>query len=291
MKPLEVAQMYFDAWNRRDAAGLVATFADGGTYVDPASGGELKGEAIGNYAAGLWRAFPDLKFDVASAGECGDSLVAAQWVMRGVNSGSFAGLPPTGRSVELAGADFVRVEGDKVRSVRGYFDSRGVPEQLGIKVLVQPESLGPFTFGSSTRVQTGKRTKPGAFSITMLQARSPEEAKKVTDYSPRIVSEMLAMPGFIGWLGVAVGSSMITVTAWEDANAPRQLVKQGAHMEAMRDFFGPEISSGGYTSVWVPERFNATWVRCGACARMVDHEKSAGRCVCGEMLPEPAAYW
>jgi hypothetical protein len=38
MSALEVAQEYFNAWNRRDPAGIVATFMEGGTYNDPASG-------------------------------------------------------------------------------------------------------------------------------------------------------------------------------------------------------------------------------------------------------------
>ena len=35
MTNLEVAQKYFDAWNRRDPSSIVATFLDGGTYNDP----------------------------------------------------------------------------------------------------------------------------------------------------------------------------------------------------------------------------------------------------------------
>ena len=94
--------------------------------------------------------------------------------MRGTNTGSLQGLPPTGRSVEVPGSDFIEIEGDKVRSVQGYFDSRAVPEQLGLQVLVQPKAIGPFSFGTSTLAQTGKNAKPGAFSITMLEARSPD---------------------------------------------------------------------------------------------------------------------
>ncbi len=35
MKPIDVAQHYFDAWNQRDPLAIVATFADSGTYRDP----------------------------------------------------------------------------------------------------------------------------------------------------------------------------------------------------------------------------------------------------------------
>jgi hypothetical protein len=38
MNPLDVAQTYFDVWNQRDPAAIVATFAEGGTYSDPTVG-------------------------------------------------------------------------------------------------------------------------------------------------------------------------------------------------------------------------------------------------------------
>ena len=58
------------------------------------------------------------------------------------------------------------------------------------------------------------------------------------------------MPGFIGWLGVTVGSRMYTVTAWEDADSVLDLRGSAAHREAMQTFFGPDFAAGGQTGVW-----------------------------------------
>jgi len=88
---IDVANQYFDAWNNHDSNAIVATFADGGTYSDPASGGELTGPAIGGYASGLFAGFPDLTFDIVSVASTGEDSVSAQWVMKGTNSGDFAG--------------------------------------------------------------------------------------------------------------------------------------------------------------------------------------------------------
>jgi hypothetical protein len=156
---------------------------------------------------------------------------------------------------------------------------------------VQPSEIGPFAFGNSTRVWGGKNAKPGAFSITVLEARSPEEIQTVRQNSQRVVQEMLAMNGFLGWVGATVGQRMMTITAWENAKDPRQLLAGGAHAEAMKAFFGTELASGGFTSVWVPDRINTRWVRCDACQRMADHERSAGTCSCGKKLPAPLPYW
>ena len=132
MDSMSIAAAYFEAWNRRDPDGIVATFADGGTYMDPTSGGALKGAAIGHYASGLFAAFPDLTFEVVSGGPIGENMVAAQWLMRGTNTGSLLGGPPTGKTVVLPGADFITIEGGKIRSVRGYFDSKEFGKQLGL---------------------------------------------------------------------------------------------------------------------------------------------------------------
>ena len=119
--------------------------------------------------------------------------------------------PSTHRSLGRGfwGADFIEIEGDKIRSVQGYFDSRAVPDQLGLQVVVQPKAIGPFSFGTSTSAQTGKNIKPGAFSVTMLEARSDEEIEEIGEISWEIVSEMLEMHGFIGWTAMIIGHRMI----------------------------------------------------------------------------------
>jgi steroid delta-isomerase-like uncharacterized protein len=290
MNALAVAQRYFEAWTNRDADAIIAAFTEGGTYSDPVTGHKLSREATADYAEGLWEAFPDLTFEIISKAETGPETVAAQWVMRGMNTGSLQGLPPTGRSVEVPGADFIQVEGDKIRSVQGYFDSRAVPEQLGLQVVVQPKAVGPFTFGASASVQTGKNAKPGAFSITMFEARSDEGVQEVSQIGRQIVQEMLEMKGFIGWVGMTVGRRMMTVTAWESPEDPGQLASGGTHPEAVRQFFGSELAVGGMTSVWSSGRLTAH-IRCPVCARMVKVEKVEGSCPCGAALPGPLPYW
>ena len=133
MDSMRVARTYFEAWNRRDSAKIVAIFADGGTYIDPASGGMLAGDKIGQYASALFAAFPDLTFEIVTAGPVGENMVAAQWMMRGTHTGSLFGEPPTGRNIALPGADFIAVEGDRIRSVRGYFDQKDIADQLGFQ--------------------------------------------------------------------------------------------------------------------------------------------------------------
>jgi steroid delta-isomerase-like uncharacterized protein len=291
MGPLDVAQRYFDAWNRRDSAGVTAIFTDGGTYTDPTTSGPLSGPAIAAYVEQLLAAFPNLSFDIGRRAVTGDGVVAAEWMMRGKNSGPFSGAPPTGRSVELPGADFIAVSDERIRSVQGYFDQRTLVDQLGFRVSVVPAQAGLVAFGTSAYVQPGNRARPGAFSLTSIQVRSDKEAEQVRDYAQRITGEIARMPGFISFLGTLVGHRLMTATAWTDAKKPEHVLGVPAHREAAERFLGPNFAAGGMTSVWVPYRINTMWVRCDECGRMANGGQPKAQCECGQPLPEHPPYW
>ena len=213
--PVEVFQRYTDAWNRHDAPSIVSTFAERGTYTDPTTAGPLTGAAIAAYPQSLWGAFPDLSFEMVSLTHNDQGLVSAEWLMKGTNTGPMMGLPPTGRSIALAGADFARIEGGKIMSLQGYFDSGDVPRALGLDIIVQPSSIGPFGFGTSVRASNGSTALPGAFSITNFFARNAEEAALIRESGRKIAMDMLAMPGFISMVSAVVGGCLMTITAWE----------------------------------------------------------------------------
>lgn len=288
MTHIDVVQRYLDGWSRRDADAVLATLTADGTYEDPSSRGPVSGEAFRGYMAGLWAAFPDLSFSTESFGEMGPDLVAAQWVMTGTNTGSMMGLPPTGKSVSLKGADFFRMKDGLIQSVTGYFDSRALPLQLGLDVIVQPKQIGPFRFGISSMVQTGKTEEPGAFSITYLEAASPEAVLKVREGSRASLMDMLKMEGFIGATTATIGTRMVTVSAWATPEDSRRVMKEGKHAEAQRMMFDGAIARNGYTSVWTKHHINAPFMRCDACGKM--NRGAEGTCNCGAKLPE-VPYW
>ena len=288
MDATATAVRYFEAWNARDPDAIAAVLTEDGTYSDPAVPQGLDPPATAAYAAGLFAAFPDLAFDVDDITAGDDGRVWARWVMTGTNSSPFSGLPPTGRRVSLPGADLVRVREDRVAEVRGFFDSAGVPRQLGMQVIVQPAVVGPFRFGVSTYVAKAS-TEPGAVSLTVLEARSEQEQEDVRELSRQTVQELMGSPGFISWLGVTVGDRMYTITAWETADDVAVMRRNGPHVEAMRRFFEGELAVGGQTGVWTAHRLNGLWVRCVECSAMalaVD-----GRCPSGHELPDAPAYW
>jgi len=228
MEPLEVAQAYFDAWHLRDPAEEAATFALDGTYADPTTGQPLSGQAIVEYTSGLVSACPDLSFGIVSTGDADDGTVVAQWLMQGTNSGPFGGGPPIGPMVELPGADFIVDDGDKIRSVQVYFDQRSFVEQLGLQVIVQPDSIGLVSFGSSVYGSQGDCSEPGTFNMTSISLNSDEEAQEVSGGGGRILREMAQMPGFSSAVTNRASLRMFTMSAWEDVDSPNQL-HRGSH--------------------------------------------------------------
>jgi steroid delta-isomerase-like uncharacterized protein len=288
MDRLAHAQRYFDGWNAHDAAAIAATFAPGGTYTDPLVQG-LDPGATGAYAVGLAAAFPDLRFELVTSTLTDDGTVAAQWIMRGTNGGPFNGLPPTGREIALPGADFITFadDGSGIASVTGYFDSAGVPRDLGLNVTVQPRMIGPWTFGIASRASTGRDAPPGAISLTFLEARSDEEVEEVRTRTREIVHDLLGAPGFLSFVGVTVGRRMYTISAWETPEAARGIRGNSGHREAVARMFGPQIASAGQTGIWAPWRLNEPIVRCTQCDTMV---RAASVCTCGAELPAAAAF-
>lgn len=76
-------------------------------------------------------AFPDLKTVIDEIVLEGDRA-AIRWHSVGRHTGSFLGVPTTGRSVEVSGATFARFEGDHIAEEHVTWDPRALLSALGI---------------------------------------------------------------------------------------------------------------------------------------------------------------
>nr|HMQ74161.1 ester cyclase [Rubrivivax sp.] len=266
--PIARSHAYFNAWRQRDAAAVLATLAPGGTYEDPLTGGPISGDAFAGYMQGLWAAFPDLDFALGEVVRVGDDHVHGQWRMHGHNHGSFNGLPPSGRAVDLPGIDVIVAGTEGLKSVRGYFDSAVVPRQLGLDVIVQPREIGPFGFGIATVVRRPQPVTPGVLAFTELFAAGDEQVQPIRELSRQTVIENLGNPDFLGFTGAIAGRRMTTVSAWASHEALRAAMRSGTHAQAMQRFWHEGIAEGGHTAVYTPLRQGPAWRRCGACGAM-----------------------
>ena len=290
---MTLVESYFQAWNSRDPDAVPGVFAEGGTYTDPTiTGPPLPAPDLAGHVRGLLAGFPDLSFEILSAqplgGAAGGGAAVARWLMRGTNTGPLRGSPPSGRSVALPGVDIITVADGKIAAVEGYFDRQTMAQQLGLQVIVQPRAAGPFEFGYGLRA-AGRPAKPGAVSLTWIEARSPEEADEIRGISRPLAAELTKGPGCVSWLGCGIGNRLYTITAWESVDAVQQVWRSSLHDGAVKRFFADDFAAAIGTAVFSVDHVNALWMRCTACAKVVNRTENA-TCPCGQPLPEPV-YW
>jgi steroid delta-isomerase-like uncharacterized protein len=251
---------YFDAWNAHDPQAVVAALSTGGTYEDPTTGGPLKGDALAENVGTLMAGFPDLHFELVSVDTLDETRAAAQWLMKGTNTGPMPGGPATGQAVALPGADFIDYdpETDRLAKVVGYFDTATMLSQLGLQAHITPADMEPVTkFGIGMRVNAQRKAIPGALSVTWLDI-DPEYQFTLIDATTNIVMEQLGNEGYLGSCFATIGRRNFTFTAWESVEVAKKALRGGAHGAAMRMTSNGELGDNirGVTSIWKPEALN-----------------------------------
>jgi steroid delta-isomerase-like uncharacterized protein len=251
---------YFDAWNTHDPGGVVAALAPRGTYEDPTTGGPLSGDALAENVATLITGFPDLSFELVSVDAIDETRAAAQWLMKGTNTGPMPAGPATNQPVALPGSDFIDYDpdADRLAKVVGYFDTATMLSQLGLQAHITPADMEPITkFGIGMRVDTQRKAIPAAFSVTWIDI-DPEYQFTLIDATTNIVMEQLGNDAYLGSCFATIGRRNFTFTAWESVEAAKKALRGGAHGTAMRlaSSGGLGKNARGVTSIWRPEVLN-----------------------------------
>ena len=83
-----------------------------------------------HYVAGTTVVFPGYTYEIHDQIAQRD-LVANRITWRGVHSGTIAGIPATGRSIELRGINMFRVKDDRVVEQWAELDMLGLLQQIG----------------------------------------------------------------------------------------------------------------------------------------------------------------
>jgi steroid delta-isomerase-like uncharacterized protein len=120
-----------DIWNAGDSASLGKFVTD--DHVRHQPGGDIVGiDALSSSISALRVGFPDLSFDatVIPAND-GGKTVTRRWVMKGTHEGAYAGIAPTGRTIESTGIGISRFEGGKIAEEWISRDDLGLLAQLG----------------------------------------------------------------------------------------------------------------------------------------------------------------
>jgi steroid delta-isomerase-like uncharacterized protein len=117
-----------EGYNKHNLALLDEVLADCVWYRPET--GELKGEALKQFLASVYTAFPDIRFTIQDQVAEGDKLVT-RWSATGTHKGEFMGLAPTGKQMTTSGMTSSRIVEGKYVEVRQEWDALGFLQQLG----------------------------------------------------------------------------------------------------------------------------------------------------------------
>jgi steroid delta-isomerase-like uncharacterized protein len=79
----------------------------------------------------FFSSFPDLKVNVNWVKAFGDTAIA-HFTMKGTNSGSYMGGPPTNKTMDVEGMDVVIIKDGKATDHWGYVEEMKMMQQLGM---------------------------------------------------------------------------------------------------------------------------------------------------------------
>jgi steroid delta-isomerase-like uncharacterized protein len=133
----DFADRWQEAWNARVPERVTGLCTEDVLWDDPLTERPERGrQAVAEYLRAVWGAFPDLEFSwpegpyVSFEG----TKLALHWQVTGTMLGPMdpPGFAPTGRRFENDGVDLLELRDGLVCAYDGFFDARGVAQQLGL---------------------------------------------------------------------------------------------------------------------------------------------------------------
>jgi len=127
-------KMYTHTWNEIINRGRLDMFNDSNFTTDvvmhahPDVVGIDSARAMyANYVNG----FSNIKFTIIDVFGQGDKLVK-HWDFKGKHTGTFFGMPATGKDVDVEGVTLVKMRGGKIAEEQDFFDNYEFMKQLGL---------------------------------------------------------------------------------------------------------------------------------------------------------------
>lgn len=129
----ELMRTAFEGLAARDPDRVTA-ISDEQTYNDFVVLGPVVGKTnIRAFFVELFAAVPDLQFEVVRILDAGENTAIGEWRIRGTFSGgSFQGIDPTGRAVDLRGVDIMEFEHSTLRRNTIFYDGLSFARQIGL---------------------------------------------------------------------------------------------------------------------------------------------------------------
>jgi steroid delta-isomerase-like uncharacterized protein len=137
-----VALRWIDAFNARDDAAEAAARTTDYVAHAPESiqTAALDSDAWVEFLGVFLEGFPDLHLEVLDS-SADEAMVAQRILFTGTHTGTFRGLPPTGRKVRFSGLEINRMVDGRVAEHWFQLDAVTLFEQLGLRVVPGPRLL------------------------------------------------------------------------------------------------------------------------------------------------------
>jgi steroid delta-isomerase-like uncharacterized protein len=127
--------MYSQVWDEIMNKGKLELFNDSNFTKDVvmhASPTDVVGiDSARAYYSQFITGFSEIQFTIKDVFGQGDKLVK-YWNFKGKHTGSFFGIPATGKSVDLDGTTLVRMQDGKIAEERDFYDNMVFMTQLGL---------------------------------------------------------------------------------------------------------------------------------------------------------------
>jgi steroid delta-isomerase-like uncharacterized protein len=121
---------YEEGWNRGDMSVLDEILAPDFRGHDPSAGAGTTGRTdVAALLTQIRSAFPDVRREALDHVAAGDKI-AVRWRVTGTHRGTFAGLPATGRPIDVSGITIYRLENGKIAEEWVQMDTVGLNRQL-----------------------------------------------------------------------------------------------------------------------------------------------------------------
>jgi steroid delta-isomerase-like uncharacterized protein len=131
-KRLSIVNEHIAAEEAHDVERTLKTFHTPHYWVRPLGAETTGAAAVAELLATLFQAFPDFKFEPARTHHAADAVIM-EGRMSGTHRGPWAGVPASGKPIDVMTCCIYHFEGDRLVSESVYFDHATLLAQIGIR--------------------------------------------------------------------------------------------------------------------------------------------------------------
>ena len=158
----KVARSLFELIGTRDVEAVLDLWDDDGVE-DVVPVGVFRGkQEIEGFVRGLVGSSSDLEVTIDRL-IADDSRAVVEWRFRGTFDGAFQGVEPTGKRIDLRGADILEIEDGTIKRLTAHYDSAMFTRQIG---MMPPQDSGAeramkTAFNAFTKVRSAVDERRG----------------------------------------------------------------------------------------------------------------------------------